>query len=71
MSTKHLKIGDQVAIGQDGVKGKVVDVYKTLGTYCMYSVRTYNGQVVKADKHELVKGMPDEQFNLETDLTTC
>ena len=56
-------IGDTVRIGSEGRKGKIVDIFRPLGTYLMYKVHmTDTGEIVSAAKHELVKGMSDEEF---------
>ena len=46
-------------------KGKIVDIYKPLGTYKMYKVQSYTtGDICTASKSQLVKGLPDEMFNI-------
>lgn len=59
----QFKIGDVVQVGRLGEKGKIVDVYKPLGSYEMYKVHIFtHGEIRTAAKHELVKGLPDEIF---------
>ena len=56
-------IGDIVQIGSQGERGKIIDIYKPLGTYPMYKVHVMSNGVIKtAARHELIKGMPDEDF---------
>ena len=67
--TKEFKIGDVVQVGSNGEKGKIIDIIRPLGTYCMYKVHMYfTGNVRTAAKHELVKGLPDQDFQ---DLFEC
>ena len=57
-------VGDCVCVGASGEKGKIVDIYKPLGTYKMYKVQSYTtGDICTASKSQLVKGLPDEMFN--------
>jgi hypothetical protein len=61
---KEFKIGDSVSVGTDKQKGRIVDKYKSFGTFTMYTVHLFNdGTMVTAAKHELVKGMEDDEFN--------
>jgi hypothetical protein len=64
MSSKtEFKVGDIVHIGNNGEKGKIIDIVKPLSTYCMHKVHTfYSGEIKVAAKHELLKGVPDEHF---------
>ena len=58
-------VGDCVCVGASGEKGKIVDIYKPLGTYKMYKVQSYTtGDICTASKSQLVKGLPDEMFNI-------
>ena len=50
-------VGDCVCVGASGEKGKIVDIYKPLGTYKMYKVQSYT-------TGDMVKGLPDEMFNI-------
>lgn len=57
------KVGDVVCLGSDGEKGKIIDIYRPVGTYPMYKVHVMtSGNVKTAARHELVKGLPDEDF---------
>lgn len=57
-------VGETVTVGANGKRGKIVEVYKPIGTYIMFKVHLFgSGEVVTASKHELVKGMPDEDFD--------
>ena len=59
----EFKVGDVVCLGHHGEKGKIIDIYRPLGTYPMYKVHMMtNGSVKSAAHHELVKGLPDEDF---------
>ena len=45
-------------------KGKIIEVYNPLGTYDMYKVMSlYSGEILTASKTQLVKGLPDDDFN--------
>jgi hypothetical protein len=60
---KEFNVGDRVAIGENGKKGKIVNKYKPLGTYILYTVHLFHGGTfVSAAKHELVKGMDESDF---------
>ncbi|WAR05326.1 hypothetical protein MAR_020695 [Mya arenaria] len=66
---REFKIGDVVQIGSNVEKGKIIDIYKPLGTFSMYKVHTYcTGEIKSAARHELVKGLPDQDFQ---DLFDC
>lgn len=57
------KVGEIVQVGDHGEKGKIIDIYKPLGTYNMYKVHMMgSGEVKSASKHELVKGLADDVF---------
>lgn len=61
---KEFNIGDSVSVGTDKQKGRIVNKFKPFGTYNMYTVHLFNdGTMVTAAKHELVKGMEDDEFN--------
>ena len=60
MSTMEFRIGDAVCVGEEN--SKIVDIHKPLGTYSVYSVRTYTGNVLTADRHELVQCLDDSIF---------
>ena len=61
---KEFKIGDSVSVGTDKQKGRIVNKYKPFWTFNMYTVHLFNdGTMVTAAKHELVKGMEDDEFN--------
>ena len=61
---KEFKIGDSVSVGTDKQKGRIVNKFKPFGTFNMYTVHLFNdGTMVTAAKHELVKGMEDDEFN--------
>jgi hypothetical protein len=69
MATCSFKVGDQVQVGPQGEKGKIIEIYRPLGTYPMYKVHLMTtGTVTTAAVHELVKGMPDHDFQ---DLFDC
>jgi hypothetical protein len=56
-------VGDAVQVGWNGEKGKITDIVRPLGTYCMYKVQLFNdGRIVTVAKHELVKGLPNNLF---------
>ena len=58
-----INVGD--CVGASGEKGKIVDIYKPLGTYKMYKVQSYTtGDICTASKSQMVKGLPDEMFNI-------
>ena len=60
----EFKIGDYVSVGTDKQKGRIVNEFKPFGTFNMYTVHLFNnGTMVTAAKHELVKGMEDNEFN--------
>ena len=60
----EFKIGDYVSVGTDKQKGRIVNEFKPFGTFNMYTVHLFNnGTMVTAAKHELVKGMEDDEFN--------
>lgn len=66
---REFKLGDIVSVGNNGEKGKIVDIYQPLGTYNMYKVQSrFDGRIINAARHELVKGLPDDDFRevLET-----
>ena len=46
-------IGDIVQIRSQGERGKITDIYKPLMS---------NGVIKTVARHELIKGMPDEDF---------
>ena len=53
---KEFNVGDRVAVGENGKKGKIVNKYKPLGTYTLYTVHLFHdGTFVSAAKHELVR----------------
>ena len=54
------KVGDLVALSEaEGHKGKIVDITKPLGTYCMYTVQSmHDGSTNKLAKHQLVEYEP-------------
>ena len=57
---KDFKVGDVVQLGAHSERGKIINI---LDTYSMYKVHTYcTGEIKTAGKHELVKGLPDENF---------
>jgi uncharacterized membrane protein SpoIIM required for sporulation len=61
---KEFKIGDSVSVRTDKQKGRIVNKLKPFGTFTMYIVHLLNdGTMVTAVKHELVKGMEDDEFN--------
>ena len=65
----QFKVGEVVQIGPNGEKGKIIEITRPLGTYCMYKVHSMvNGQIKTCAYHELVKGLPDEDF---LDLYNC
>ena len=56
MSMKEFKIGDTVQIGLNGEKGKVIDIYKPVGTYCMYKIHMmFSGKVKQLQNMNLWK----------------
>jgi len=58
------EIGDSVSVGNDSKHGRIVNKYKPFGTFTMYTVHLFHdGTFVTAAKHELVKGMDDNEFN--------
>ena len=62
MST--FKVGEIVQVGEQGEKGKIIEITKPLGTYNMYKVHMMgSGEIKSAAKHELVKGLADEVFH--------
>ena len=57
------KVRDIVQVGTNGEKGRIIDVFRPLGTYCMYKVHMMTtGNVTTAAQHELIKGLPDNDF---------
>ena len=63
MATLQFKIGDTVQLGSSGEKGKIIDIFKPNGTYNMYKVHLMTtGAVRTAARHELIKGLADEDF---------
>ena len=57
----EFKVNEIVQVG--GEKGKIIEITKPLGTYPIYKVHMMgNGEIRSAARHELVKGMPDEDF---------
>ena len=60
---ENFKVADVVCSGFNGEKGKIIDIYKTLGTYYIYKGHLMtSGNVMTAARHELVKGFPDEHL---------
>lgn len=63
MGTVVFHVGDTVQVGWNGEKGKITDIVRPLGTYCMYKVQFFSdGRIVTFAKHELVKGLPNNLF---------
>ena len=51
----NYKLGDVFQVGALGEQGKIIDIYKPLGTYSMYKVHLYHtGKIAHAAKHELI-----------------
>ena len=77
--SKQFNIGDFVCVGTNGERGKIVNKFKPLGTYPLYTVQSlYDGKIMTAAKHELVKGQPNDEFhelfneyNIETLFGNC
>jgi hypothetical protein len=68
-SMEYFNIGDTVQVWSNGEKGNIIDIIKPLGTYSMYKVHMFfSGDIKAAAKHELVKGIPDFDFQ---DLYDC
>ena len=63
------KVRDIVQVGNNGEKGRIIEVFRPLGTYCLYKVHMMgSGNVTTAAQHELIKGLPDHDFH---DLFDC
>ena len=58
---KTLKVGDLVGVGPFGKKGKISNIWKPFGTYSTVHMLK-DGSFLNAARHELVKGMPDDDF---------
>ena len=60
---KEFNVGDRVAVDENGKKGKIVNKYKPLGTYTLYTVHLFHDRTfVSTAKHELVKRMDESDF---------
>ena len=63
MADHAFRVGDVVNLGAANPNGKIIQITKPLGSYEMYTVHTYTGEIIKVAKHQLVKSLPDEDFD--------
>ncbi|KAJ8315132.1 hypothetical protein KUTeg_007282 [Tegillarca granosa] len=62
---EKFKIGETVTVGRNGQKGKIVNTVRPFGEsgHKMYKSQLYSsGEIISAATHELIKGLPDEDF---------
>jgi hypothetical protein len=69
MEKVNFLVGDTVKCGLNGGMGKIVELIHPLGTYAVYKVQLFNdGKIFTLEKHELVKGLPDDLMMFNSDM---
>ncbi|XP_033727679.1 glutamine-rich protein 1-like [Pecten maximus] len=55
----NFRVGETVRVGQNGKRGKIVSIEKPLGTYTYYVIHSFDGEMIRCARHELIKGLDD------------